>query len=110
MIALMWHLSATIRRYLRAYMPSNILLDRLRARGGRKWAMPVGSLLAPAYLFLASLMTEVLHHGGPGWLNLLVLLFIWNAMKFLAVAALVPILWLMTRRRPLPSAASATPE
>ena len=33
----------------------------------------------------ASICTHLLADGGPGWLNLLVLLFIWNALKFLLI-------------------------
>jgi hypothetical protein len=36
----------------------------------------------------------VLHHGGPGWLQLLVVLCLWNAIKFAALGACVPVLQL----------------
>ncbi|UWF78378.1 MULTISPECIES: hypothetical protein [Microbacterium] len=42
-------------------------------------------LLAAPYLLAASICTNLIADGGPGWLNLLVLLFIWNAMKFLII-------------------------
>ncbi|NYE93882.1 hypothetical protein FHU41_000103 [Psychromicrobium silvestre] len=40
-------------------------------------------LLAVPYLLGASICTNLIERDGPGWLNLLVLLFIWNALKFL---------------------------
>lgn len=40
-------------------------------------------LLAGPYLYAASICTTILDNGGPGWLNLLVLLSIWNALKML---------------------------
>lgn len=40
-------------------------------------------LIAAPYLLGAWLLTVWITDGGPGWLNLLVLLFIWNALKFL---------------------------
>ena len=76
---------ATLIRATMAHAPSNRLVSRLRARGG------LGSALAAmtagaAYLFAAATCTVLLDRGGPGWLNVLVLLFIWNAFK-LALAS-----------------------
>ena len=79
MFALIVQLATTIRAVL-AHVPSNRLASRLRARGG------LGSALAAmaagaAYLFAAAVCTMLIDRGGPGWLNVLVLLFIWNAFK-----------------------------
>jgi hypothetical protein len=63
-------------------MPTNILLDALRTRRGLKWGVPAMLIAAP-YLLGAWLLTVWIADGGPGWLNLVVLLFIWNALKFL---------------------------
>lgn len=63
-------------------MPTNILLNALRTRRGLKWGVPAMLIPAP-YLLGAWLLTVWIADGGPGWLNLLVLLFIWNALKFL---------------------------
>jgi len=40
-------------------------------------------LLAVAYFYAAAICTTIINDGGPGWLYLLVLLFVWNAFKFL---------------------------
>ena len=79
MFALIVQLAASLRAVL-AHAPSNRLASRLRARGG------LGSALAAiaagaAYLYAAATCTMLLDRGGPGWLNVLVLLFIWNAFK-----------------------------
>lgn len=95
-------LAAAIHYYLRAYAPTNILLRSLRARDGLKWAIPAALVLVPAYLFAAALATAVVADGGPGWLNLVALLFIWDACKF---AALLPIILLSVLRRGLSSPA-----
>lgn len=87
MIRLLWALSARTRHFLRRYMPTNTLLDLIRTRRGLKWGLPA-TLLAGPYLFAASACTHFLADGGPGWLNFLVLLFIWNAMKFLLMGPL----------------------
>lgn len=42
-------------------------------------------LLAVPYLLLASICANPVADGGPGWLNLLVLLFVWNALKFIVM-------------------------
>ena len=65
-------------------MPTNILLDLIRTRRGLKWGIPAMLLAAP-YLLAASICTNLLADGGPGWLSLLVLLLIWNALKFIVM-------------------------
>lgn len=82
MLRLLWNLSIRVRLFLRTYMPTNILLDALRTRRGLKWGVPA-MLIAVPYLLGAWLLTVWIADGGAGWLNLLVLLFIWNALKFL---------------------------
>lgn len=81
MLRLLWNLSIRVRLFLRTYMPTNILLNALRTRRGLKWGVPA-MLIAVPYLLGAWLLTVWIADGGPGWLNLLVLLFIWNALKF----------------------------
>lgn len=85
LIMLSVRLAATIHYYLRAYAPTNILLRRLRARDGLKWAIPAALVLAPTYLFAAAIATTVIGDGGLGWLNLVALTCIWNAIKFVCV-------------------------
>lgn len=40
-------------------------------------------LLAVPYFYAAAICTTIINDGGPGWLYLLVLLFVWNTFKFL---------------------------
>ncbi|GAB2968124.1 sulfate permease [Actinotalea caeni] len=82
MIRQLWTLSVHTRAFLRRYMPTNILLDAIRTRRGLKWGVPA-MLLAVPYLLAASTITTLITDGGPGWLNLLVLLCLWNTMKFI---------------------------
>ncbi len=85
--------AATIHYYLQAFAPTNILLRRLRTRGGFKWAIPAAVLLVPGYLFAAAIATSVLDDGGPGWLNLVAFTCTWNAIKFAWMGVLsVPLL------------------
>lgn len=64
------------------YAPTNLLLNAIRTRRGLKWGLPA-MLLAVPYLYAAAICTTIINDGGPGWLYLLVLLFVWNALKFL---------------------------
>ena len=51
MINLPRSLSAAIRGYMRYYMPTSIAVDLLRTPRGLKWAVPVGLVAVPAYLY-----------------------------------------------------------
>jgi len=96
MFRLLWNLSIRVRLFLRTYVPTNILLDALRTRRGLKWGVPAMLIAAP-YLLGAWLLTVWIADGGPGWLNLLVLLFTWNALKFLVNAPITLIVLIRAR-------------
>lgn len=91
MIRQLWTLSVHTRAFLRRYMPTNILLDVIRTRRGLKWGVPA-MLLAVPYLLAASTFTQLIADGGPRWLNLLVLLCVWNAMKLVIMGPISLIL------------------
>ena len=95
MFSLFWNLSAALNGYLRFYMPTNRAIDWLRTPRGLKWAIPVALVATPTYLFAMSVCAVIIERGGPGYLNVLVLLFAWNSMKFACMAALAPILQLV---------------
>lgn len=96
MIPLLWNASVHVRGFLRRYMPTNILLDAIRTRRGLKWGVPAMFLAGP-YLLAASVCNALIAHGGPGWLNLFVLLFLWNMMKFVVMGP-VSVTLLVTAR------------
>ncbi|WP_019482570.1 hypothetical protein [Arthrobacter sp. TB 23] len=58
-------------------------------------------LLAIPYLLTAAICVQLMEDGGPVWLNILVILFIWNAMKFLWIGpvSLVLLAHVRTRER-----------
>ncbi|GAA4796469.1 sulfate permease [Epidermidibacterium keratini] len=82
MFRLIWFASIHIRVFMRRRMPTNIVLDKVRTRRGLKWGIPA-MLLAIPYLYAASLLTVIIRDGGPGWLNLIVLVAIWSGLKLL---------------------------
>lgn len=114
MFRLIWIGSVYTRYFLRRYMPTNILLDAIRTRRGLKWGVPAMLLVLP-YLYVASLLMVVIEHGAPGWLHVLVVLCIWNAMKFAVMGPVSIVLLLRARatewrerrmtRRSVPAAA-----
>ncbi|WP_313624286.1 MULTISPECIES: sulfate permease [Microbacterium] len=89
MIRQLWALSAHTRSYLRRYMPTNVALDAIRTRRGLKWGIPA-MLLAVPYFLAATYCTGLIEDGGPGWFHVLVLLFCWNALKFVIMGRLAP--------------------
>lgn len=101
MLALLWNISAAIRGYLRFYMPTNRALDWLRTPQGLRWAVPAAVVLVPAYLFAMSVAAVIGAQPGLGWLNILVILYCWNALKFAWAAVLAPLasLRMMLARR-----------
>ncbi|QAY58675.1 sulfate permease [Microbacterium protaetiae] len=96
MIRLLWAASVRTRCYLRRYMPTNIAVDAIRTRRGLKWGVPAMLLAAP-YVLAASICTNLIAGGAPGWLNLLVLLFIWNAIKFIIMGPISLVLLIRAR-------------
>lgn len=98
MIRQLWTLSVHTRAFLRRYMPTNILLDAIRTRRGLKWGIPAMLLTVP-YLLAASTFTTLIADGGPGWLNLPVLLCLWNTMKFIIMGPISVILLARVRAR-----------
>lgn len=74
------------RRYLQLFAPSNALVARVRRRRPRlriiAGLLALSLTLAAGALLLAGWVTS----GGPEWLNLVVLVAIWDAMKFAWVA------------------------
>lgn len=98
MFRLIWIASDHARYFLRRYMPTNILLDAIRTRRGLKWGVPA-MLLALPYLYVGYLLSGVIEAGGPGWLHLLVLLCIWNAMKMTFMGPVSVVLLVRARAR-----------
>lgn len=92
MLSLCFRLAAAIHAYLTFYMPTNRAVAWLRTPRGLMWAIPVALLATPTYLFAMSVGVVIIQRGGPGYLNVLVMLFAWNALKFAAVGVLAPLI------------------
>lgn len=70
-----------IYAFFQRSMPTNILIRATHTRRGLKWGVPA-MLLAVVYIVIAAALAQWAVGGAPGWINLLVLLCLWNALKF----------------------------
>ncbi|TFD65157.1 sulfate permease [Cryobacterium ruanii] len=75
-------LTATARSYffLHRFMPTTVVIDAINSRRGLKWGVPAMLLVVP--YAIAAVYCRAQIEAGGGWLNLLVLLFLWNTLKF----------------------------
>jgi hypothetical protein len=80
---------AAMHRYLQFNAPSNVLARRVRT------AVPTFRMVVALLAFAAALTTamhalaEQVAAGAPGWLNLVVLVLAWDAIKIGLLAACV---------------------
>lgn len=70
-----------IYAFFQRTMPTNVLIRATHTRRGLKWGVPA-MLLAVVYIVIAAALAQWVAGGAPGWINLLVLLCLWNALKF----------------------------
>lgn len=72
---------------LQLYAPSNVVVARVRAE--RPHFRTALRLLgaAAALVTVAHIVSDWVALGGPGWLNLVVLLLLWDSIKFGVCAA-----------------------
>ncbi|MEI3866403.1 sulfate permease [Microbacterium sp. CCNWLW134] len=70
-----------IYAFFQRSMPTNILIRATHTRRGLKWGVSA-MLLAVVYIVIAAALAQWVAGGAPGWINLLVLLCLWNAVKF----------------------------
>lgn len=97
MFRFIWTASVRVHDVL-SYAPTNLLLAAIRTRRGLKWGVPA-MLLAVPYGAVASLCGTAVEEGGPGWLNLVLLLAAWNMLKFLIMGPVSVILLIQARLR-----------
>jgi hypothetical protein len=83
-----WAVSARLHSLFRRFAPSNILIRRTQTRTGIKWGPLVGLAAAVLYGLLMLATATVVRKGGPGWVDLIVLLAFWNTVKF---TCLIPV-------------------
>lgn len=88
---------------VRRFLPTNQIRDAVMTRRGLKWGVPA-MLLAIPCIYIAATCRTLIEQGGPGWLHLIVLVCIWNALKMLWLGPVSLVLLARARR---PSARSS---
>lgn len=73
--------------YFQVYAPTNLFVRRLSAKEARWRTAAVLGVVGTTLLMAMHAATIAVANGAPGWLNLLVLLLAWDAIK-LELAAL----------------------
>jgi len=96
MFRLIWIVSIHVHEFLQRFAPTNRLIAAVRSRRGLKWGVPA-MLLAVPYLLIANMLLTLTHEGAPGWLHLVVLLCLWNAIKMLLLGP-ISLVWLIFMR------------
>ena len=76
-------------RYLQRYAPSNALIARARMGPPRWRSALILAFVVATTLVTMRLLAEAVVAGAPGWLNLVVLILAWDAIKFGLAAASV---------------------
>lgn len=97
MFRLIWVASVRTRDIL-SYAPTNLIIAATRTRRGLRWGIPA-MLLAIPYSLAAYWCVTTIEAGGPGWLNLLVLLCGWNSIKLTLSGPITVILLMRTKIR-----------
>ncbi len=97
MFRLIW--AASVRTHsILSYAPTNALIAATRTRRGLRYGIPA-MLLAIPYLLAAYWCVTTIGAGGPGWLNILVLLCAWNSIKLTLNGPITLILLIRARIR-----------
>ncbi|QDZ15871.1 sulfate permease [Humibacter ginsenosidimutans] len=97
MFRLIWGVSVRVH-YLLRWAPTNLLVESVFTRRGLKWGVPTMFIAVPLLLAAAACSSGI-HDGGPGWLSLLVALFIWDALKFTFAGPVSIVLLIQARRQ-----------
>jgi hypothetical protein len=89
-VALFW-------RYLQIYAPSNMLIRHVRSAPPRWRTVPVILAIAAALFVAMHVLGKLTERGAPGWLNLIVLVLAWDALKVGWLAVCVTLRGTMVR-------------
>jgi hypothetical protein len=82
-----WAISSRLHGLAQRFAPSNIVIRRVHTRTAIKWGPLVGLAGVLVYGLLMVATGTIVRDGGPGWVNLFVLVGFWNTIRF---AVLIP--------------------
>jgi hypothetical protein len=80
-------LVAFVHGLVQSFAPSNVLIGQVRGSQPTLRSAVALFVLAALLGCLAHAVCAALRTGAPGWLNLLVLVLLWDAIKFALLAA-----------------------
>jgi hypothetical protein len=84
---------AAVHGVLQRSAPSNVLIARARESESTVRACIGLVTIGLALVIVAHGLSLATQRGGPGWLNLLVLVLLWDGIKFVTESALVVCRW-----------------
>lgn len=76
----------TAHRCLEAFGPTNVLVRRVRAQAPRWRTTAVLIAVAAGLLVAMHTLGQAVANGAPGWLNLVVLVLAWDAIRMAVLA------------------------
>ena len=82
MIRLVFHLTASLYYWVHHHMPVNRLVVAARTQPDWRWA-PVALLVSLACFLASASLTVAIDEGASGWLNLIVIVLLIDAIKTL---------------------------
>ena len=77
-----WALSSRLYGLAQRFCPSNIVIRRLHTRTGIKWGPLVGLAGIAFYGLVMVAAGAIVRDGGPGWVNLFLIVGFWNTCRF----------------------------
>lgn len=84
---------ALVHRYLVLYAPSNVLIRRVRATAPALSSAAAMLGVASSLIVALKVVSDAVGAGAPGWLNLVVLVLAWDAIKIGWLAIVVLFRW-----------------
>lgn len=85
---------ALAHRYLVLYAPSNVLIRRVRAAAPALSSAAAMLAVASGLIVAMKVVSDAVATGGPGWLNIAVVILAWDAIKIGWLANAVLIRWI----------------
>jgi hypothetical protein len=99
LFAAAWSLSSRLYSLLQRYAPSNVIIRRVHTRTAIKWGPLIGVAGLVVYGAIMILAVSLLDHDAPGWVNLVVLIAFWDAIKFVVLVPVSLVRFLRVRRQ-----------
>lgn len=108
-LVLAFGVAAMACRYLQMYAPSNAIIAQIRQERPRLRVASGLLVLSTALALGAHVLADWVAAGGRGWLNLIVLVAIWDCLKFAIMAIAVALRCVVAALQKAPTRTAAAP-